>query len=139
MKTRKTLRMTRANSRSLGFTLIEMMVAMAVLAVGMGAIIKAAAENASNAAYLREREIARWVAADTLTELQITSPWGNSTAPKGEVEMFNITWHWKAKIQKVQDPDLRRIDVEVRRIKDADAYLYTLSGFIGNPELKSLQ
>ncbi len=122
-----------------GFTLIEMMVAMAVLAVGMGALIKASGENASNAAYLRDREIARWVASDALTELQITQPWGSNTAPKGEVEMFNLNWYWSARIQKVQDPDLRRVDVEVRRDKSAQSYLYSISGFIGNPELKSVQ
>lgn len=125
------------NLRQRGFTLIEMMVAMAVLAVGMGAIIKAAGENARNASYLRDREVARWIAADALTELQITSPWGANTSPKGEVEMFNLTWHWTARIQKVQDPDLRRVDVEVRRNKDDQSYIYSISGFIGNPELKS--
>jgi len=122
-----------------GFTLIEMMVAMAVLAVGMGAIIKAAGENARNATYLRDRAVARWIAADAITELQIISPWSSNTEPKGEVEMFNLTWYWQAKIQKVQDPDLRRVDVQVRRDKDAKAYLYSISGFIGNPELKSQQ
>ncbi len=132
----------RTNSRkkrlnSNGFTLIEMMVAMAVLAVGMGAIIKAAAENASNSAYLRDREVARWIATDKLTELQITSPWGSNTKPKGEVEMFNQTWYWQARIRKVQDPDLRRVDIEVRRKKNSDAYVYSIAGFIGNPALKS--
>jgi len=129
--------MSSHGSRHRGFTLIEMMVAMAVLAVGMGAIIKAAGENARNATYLRDREVARWIASDALTQLQVVSPWAGNNSPKGEVEMFNLTWYWQAKIQKVQDPDLRRVDVEVRRNKNEKSYIYSISGFIGNPELKS--
>ena len=124
-------------SRLRGFTLIEMMVAMAILAVGMGAIIKAAAENAANASYLRDKEVARWVATDKLAEMQILSEWGDNEKKSGEVEMLKTTWYWQASIQKVQDPDLRRVDVEVRREKDASSYLYSIAGFIGNPALKS--
>jgi len=123
----------------LGFTLIEMLVAMAILAVGMGAIIKAAAENATNAAYLRDREIARWVATDRLTEMQVTDTWSDKSTKKGDVEMLNIRWYWQARIQKVQDPDLRRVDVEVRRDKDAASYIYSATGFISNPAIKTAQ
>ena len=123
--------------RSTGFTLIEMLVAMAILAVGLGAIIKAAGENASNASYMRDKEVARWVATDKLTEMQILSEWGNNQTKTGEVNILKTNWYWTAKIQKVQDPDLRRVDVEVRRDKDASSYLYSIAGFIGNPALKS--
>ena len=78
--------------RQRGFTLIEMLVAMTILAVGMGAIIKAAAENASNAAYLRDREIARWVATDRLTELQVTDTWSSkSTVNDGKSNQIMMT------------------------------------------------
>ncbi len=123
------------HSTQRAFTLIEMMVAMAILAVGMGAIIKASAENAANASYLKDREVARWIATDKLTELQLLPVWNSESSRKGEVEMFNTTWFWHARIKKVQDPDLRRVDVEVRRDKDADAYLYSITGFMGNPAL----
>lgn len=124
--------------RAGGFTLMEMMVAMTILAVGMGAIIKASASAASNATVLREREIARWVALNKLTEMQVLQEWSTKGA-KGEVQMLKATWHWTTKIQKVQDPDLRRVDVEVRRNPTNDSYLYSITGFIGNPELVSVQ
>lgn len=124
-------------SRSRGFTLIEMMVAMTILAVGLGAVIKAAGENAHNASFLRDREVARWVATDRLTELQAGNYWGTQSTQKGDVEMLNVRWYWLAKIQKVQDPDLRRVDVEVRRDNDASSYIYKVTGFLVNPELRS--
>ena len=94
-----------------GFTLMEMMVAMTILAVGMGALIQAAAGSANNATILRDREVARWVALNRLTEMQILHEWSTANTKKGEVEMLNLTWHWLARIQKVQDPDLRRVDI----------------------------
>jgi len=120
-----------------GFTLMEMMVAMTILAVGMGALIQAAAGSANNATILRDREVARWVALNRLTEMQILHEWSTANTKKGEVEMLNMTWHWLARIQKVQDPDLRRVDIEVRRDPNLDSYLYSITGFVGNPEIVS--
>lgn len=109
---------------------------MTILAVGMGAIIKASAGAASNASFLRNKEVARWVALNKLTEMQVLQEWG-STTKKGDVEMLKTRWYWRAKVSKVEDPDLRRIDVEVRLDPDTESYIYTATGFIGNPELVS--
>lgn len=122
--------------RSRGFTLLEMMVAMTILAVGMGAIIKASASSAFNASILRDKEVARWVALNKLTELQVLQEW-STKGKKGEVEMMKVAWYWSSRIQKVQDPDLRRIDIEVRRDPNAESYIYSITGFIGNPEIVS--
>ncbi len=119
-----------------GFTLLEMMVAMTILAVGMGAIIKASAGSARNASILRDKEVARWVALNKLTEMQVLQEW-STKGKKGEVNMLNATWYWSTRIQNVQDPDLRRIDVEVRRDPSTESYVYSITGFIGNPEIVS--
>ncbi len=115
---------------------MEMMVAMTILAVGMGAIIKASASSAHNASVLRDKEVARWVALNKLTEMQVLQEWSTSTKT-GDVEMLKTRWYWTAKFQKVQDPDLRRVDVEVRRNPDAESYIYSITGFVGNPEIVS--
>ena len=125
-----------AASRDSGFTLMEMMVAMAILAVGMGAIISASAGAAHNATILRDKEVARWVALNKLTEMQVLQEW-STTDKKGSVDMLKTKWHWVARVQKVQDPDLRRVDVEVRRDPSTDSYIYSITGFVGNPEIVS--
>lgn len=115
---------------------MEMMVAMTILAVGMGAIIQASASSAHNASVLRDKEVARWVALNKLTEMQVLQEWSTSTKT-GDVEMLKTRWHWTARFQRVQDPDLRRVDVEVRRNPDAESYIYSITGFVGNPEIVS--
>ena len=82
-----------AASRDSGFTLMEMMVAMAILAVGMGAIISASAGAAHNATILRDKEVARWVALNKLTEMQVLQEW-STTDKKGSVDMLKTKWHW---------------------------------------------
>ena len=76
----------RADSEQ-GFTLLEIMVALAVLAISLGAIIKVAAESASTISYLRERTIASWVAANKINETLLAQEWPGLGNRRGTVEM----------------------------------------------------
>ena len=58
-------------SRVAGFTLLEVLIALAVLALSMGAAIKAASDYTNNQAYLRDRTIAMWVARNVLVRLMV--------------------------------------------------------------------
>jgi len=116
-----------------GFTLIEILVAMTIIAVGVSALVASAAGSTFRADYLREREFGRWVASNALTELQVLPAWPSVGTTNKEVEMGLFTWHVRTRTQAVADPDLRRVDVQVRRDKDAENYIYTVSGIIGNP------
>jgi len=121
---------------SKGFTLIEVLVAMTIIAVGVSALVSSAAASAWRADYLREREFGRWVASNVLAELQVVPDWPSIGSKNSEVELGTLTWYVTARTQKVADADLRRVDVEVRRDKDAESYIYSVAGFIGNPENK---
>lgn len=117
-----------------GFTLIEVLVAMTIIAVGVSALVASAASSAWRADYLRNREFGRWVASNVLAELQVVPAWPSIGSKNTEVDMGALTWYVKTSTQAVADPDLRRVDVEVRRDKDAESYIYTVAGFVGNPE-----
>ena len=54
-----------------GFTLIEVMVALVVIALGMLGVIQAVSQTASNSGYLRDKTIAHWVAMNRLTEVRL--------------------------------------------------------------------
>lgn len=100
-------------TRAGGFTLLELLVAVAILAIAMGALLAGFARYANQAAYLRERSIATWVAHNQLTEIQLEPVWAPTGSRNGETEMAGVTWKWRVEVQKTQDPELRRIDVLV--------------------------
>jgi len=127
---------TMPRSRHAGFTLIEILVAMTIIAVGVSALVSSAAASAWRADYLREREFGRWVASNALAELQSVPAWPANGTTNKEVEMGRFTWHVRTRTQAVADPDLRRVDIEVRLDENADNYIYTVAGFVGNPETR---
>jgi len=123
-------------SNSRGFTLIEVLVAMTIIAVGVSALVASAGASAWRSDYMRDREFGRWVASNALIELQVLPAWPEVGTKNTEVEMGNTTWYLKTQTQPVADPDLRRLDIQVRRDRDADNYIYVVTGFVGNPETR---
>lgn len=129
----------RRHCRMQAFTLVEVLVAMTILAVGVSALVAASGASAFRADYLRDREFARWVASNQLTQLQVMPSWPQPGTTNTEVEMLNTRWQVRTRTRKVADPSLRRVDVEVRRDQDAEAYIYSVTGFLGDPELRELR
>ncbi|TDU31588.1 general secretion pathway protein I [Panacagrimonas perspica] len=100
--------------RDAGFTLIEVLVAVAVLAIAMAAVIGAMARQASNAGYLKQKTVAMWVAHNRLAELQLQTEPPDTGRSDGKAEMSGIEWRWDMAIVKTQDSRLLRVDIEVR-------------------------
>ena len=99
--------------RARGFTLLELLVAVAILAIAMGALLSGFARYAAQAAHLRERSIATWVAHNRLTEVELAPPWPSTGASNGETEMAGATWRWRLEVKSTDDPELRRLDLSV--------------------------
>lgn len=119
--------------RAAGFTLLEVLVALAVLAIAMGAIIHAATQSIENTAGLRDRTFAGWVALNQINQLLLdNNPWPAEGVRKGNADLANRAWHWEARFAKTDDPDLRRLEVSVRATESAPA-LSTLVAFRANP------
>lgn len=114
-----------------GFTLIEIVVALAVLATAMGAIISGMARYADNASYLREKTFALWVAHNRLTEIELEPKWPEIGESDGDVEMGGATWRWFVTVSESPDPNVRRIDIRVQ-VEGRDGDAAALSGFLSN-------
>ena len=119
-----------------GFTLLEVMIALAVLALSMGAVIKATSDYTGNESYLRDRTMAMWVARNVLVEFQVGNEWLSVGERKGSREMGNQEWRWLARISQTEESELRRLDVEVFPLDsdDDEQPLSVLSGFLMRPD-----
>lgn len=120
--------------RSRGFTLLEVLVAMAILAITLGTIIKTVGSYASNASYLKQKTLAQWVAENKAAEIHLENKFPLPGNKEGEIEMASQQWHWKIKISNTSDKNLRRLDIDVYpESGNEDNPVSSLISFIGKP------
>lgn len=125
-----------AESRVCGFTLVEVMVALAVVAVALPALMAALFQQIDGTAYLRDKSVAHMVAANKLTEVRILAeatrrlPEGRNS---GVVEMADRQWHWSSESIKTELPNFYRIQIEVAEgEEESEESLVTLSAFLSS-------
>ncbi|MGH8506230.1 MAG: type II secretion system minor pseudopilin GspI [Stenotrophobium sp.] len=119
--------------RARGFTLIEVLVAVAILAIAMAAIISGMARYTSEAAYLRDKTVAIWVAHNRMTEIQLTPAWPDVGESTGDVEMGGQKWKWRAVVTATQDDRLRRVDLHIQ-LPPQTGDMATLTAFLSRTE-----
>ncbi|MSQ92139.1 MAG: type II secretion system protein GspI [Gammaproteobacteria bacterium] len=121
-----------------GFTLIEVVVALAIVALGMFAVFKAIGDTTSNIGYLRDRSMAAWIADNRITEIRLSGEFPSVDRTEGDVDFAGRRWHWAATVSQTPVEGLRRIDIKVRREDDAeDSALSSLAGFVGATAISS--
>src|SRR3569833_3725050 len=125
-------------SRERGFTLIEILVALAIIATAVAAIVAGVSGYVSNAVFLCDRTLAQWVVMNKAAELQLGNDWPTPGTQHGESLMADHEWSWEVKISATDDPDVVRLDVsayaDTRRtasLADAVANLGQLVASLG--------
>jgi general secretion pathway protein I len=118
-------------SKQAGFTLIEVLIALAILAIALTAAMRAASVATDSANETKLRTLATWIAQNRIAEINAST---TTTLPgagesNGRQTMANIEFEWKQKISNTPNTAFRKIEVQVLRPGN-DQWLANLSGFV---------
>ena len=109
------------------------MVALLVIAIGLGAVIISTGESGWKASIRKEKTLAGWVAQNEIALYRAKRTWSNRSNIKGRTEMGGAEWEWRMQVSETDDPSLRRIDVDVFLVVDGevqDGVRAAMTGFI---------
>ena len=122
------------SERAAGFTLVEVMVALAIAGISLAAVAASISQMVDAGSAMQERTYASWIAQNKITELRLANviPEGSSTT--GEIEYAALEWAWRATIAESGVENLFRVDVEVS-YAGSDTIIRTVTGFIGEPSV----
>jgi general secretion pathway protein I len=112
-----------------GFTLIEVLVALVIVAIALGAGIKAAGALTGNAARLAEVSTAQWCAENLLTELRLTQQFPDIGESPFSCEQLGRTYTGKLRVSPTPNPLFRRVDADV--VNEQGQPVLTLSTIMG--------
>jgi general secretion pathway protein I len=113
-----------------GFTLLEVLVALAILAIAMAAVSRTASSSIRNADALRTRVIADWVAQNRLATHQALNDWPSPGIQTGSEDQAGQTYPWQEEVISTPNPTMRRIVVSVYAPDDAKLRLRELTGYL---------
>ena len=115
-----------------GFTLIEILVALAILAVALAAGMRSVAQSTDVATTLKQRTLALWVAQNRLAEAQLAIPWPAIGARDGKAEQANAPFVWRETVSGTPNPGLSQDrNLGRRSAAQPDYALARLVGYVG--------
>ena len=120
--------------QSRGFTLVEVMVAVVVIAVSVSAVLTQMISAADNTAYLRDKTIAQWVALNQLELAYLENAHTNKLPERessGSEKMWGREWFWQIKPVKAGDAkEFLQLQVSVGLSEEPGDSLVSISGLV---------
>lgn len=113
-----------------GFTLLESLVALAILAIALAAVLRATSASTSHVDALRQRLLADWVAQNRIALHAARGDWLPIGSQQGEEVQAGLEFIWEEKISSTPNPSFRRIEVSIASAEDPKLALRHLSGYL---------
>ena len=101
-------------SRCSGFTLVEVLVALVIVAFGMGAVLTALTSAADNATRMREKTFGEWVGLNQLSTARLQATLPATASTEGDVDFGGTRWHWQQTVENMDIPGIKRLIIRVR-------------------------
>jgi general secretion pathway protein I len=121
-------------TKARGFTLVEVMVALMVIAIALPALLKALYQQVDGTAYMRDKSMAQWVASNKMAETRIRLS-RDDVLRRGERSGIETLggrdWYWWTRTEATEVEDFYRIQIDVADAEDSeDSPLFSLVGFL---------
>ena len=118
---------------SSGFTLLEAMVALVIVALGMMAVNTQLNRYAVAASFVETKTLASWVATNQITALSVGNEWPGVGREEEDVEFAGRQWRCQIVVSETDVTNLHRVDVEVALADDPERVLHKVSGLVEPP------
>jgi general secretion pathway protein I len=118
--------------RRSGFTLIEVLVALAIVSIALLSALRAAGQGTNNVGELRSRLLAGWVAENLLAEHRARRDWLPPGIQRGTGHQGGLDFAWREEVIATPNPSFRRVDVRVFATAEESHSLAHLAGFVVN-------
>ena len=119
-----------------GFTLIEVLVALAIVAIGMAAVLESLTSSANTALYLQDKTLAEWVALNRIETVRLSGTTPTVGTSNDTLEYAGRSWEWQEKVTDTRIQGMRQIVVDVRpadsKAGDDRGWYATAAGFMGD-------
>lgn len=118
-------------ARHAGFTLIEVLVALAIVAIALGAGVKAAGSLTGNAERLQKMSAAQWCAENQLSELRLQQQFPGVGDSSFECEQLGLQFQGRLVVRPTPNPSFRRVDAVIGDAQTPS--LLAISTIVGRP------
>jgi general secretion pathway protein I len=116
-----------------GFTLVEVLVALAIISIALLAALRVAGGGTNSVGELRSRLLAGWVAEDILAEQRARGEWPSLGIRRGAQRQGGIEFAWREEVIATPNVTFRRVDIRVFAAPEEAHALAHLVGFVVNP------
>jgi general secretion pathway protein I len=99
--------------RTRGFTLVEVLVALVIVALGLTALMVAVNGTARTSGFLRDKSLAQWIALNRLSEVRLNVTKFGQNTDTGELDFGNRKWHYDTRYFDTRIPSMKRVVVRV--------------------------
>lgn len=118
-------------TRAKGFTLLEVLIALAVVALALTALVRSTGQQADALARERDLTLASWAASNVLAEVRLRERFPALGERDGEQRQGQRSWRWHLVVASTEEVAIRKLTVTVFEDREGQAPIATLTGFAG--------